>query len=113
MLTSISNDKVADLAGVAAAARQGQGGLGQEEEEQEDVEQGARLVPGGATRGQGARLAPASPHQQDQGGRRLVTTPSLPSTCQLSSLLPTGAPAPLAHVSGAESLLAHQEKVHF
>ena len=113
MLISISNDQVADLAGVAAAARQGQGGLGQEEEEQEDVEQGGRLVPGGATRGQGARLAPASPHQQDQGGRRLVTTPSLPSTCQLSSLLPTGAPAPLAHVSGAEILLAHQEKVHF
>ena len=97
---------------MAAAARQGQGGLGQEQE-QEDVEQGAGLVPGGATRGQGARLAPASPHQQDQGGRRLVTTPSLPSTCQLSSLLPTGAPAPLAHVSGAESLLAHQEMLHF
>ena len=53
---------------MAAAARQGQGGLGQEEEEQEDVVQGAGLAPGGATRGQGARLAPASPHQQDQGG---------------------------------------------
>ena len=95
---SSANEQFRDLAGVAAAAVQGQGGLGKEEEEQEDEEQGARVVP----------AAKVAPHR----GGWLVTT-TVPS-CQLSpSSLPTGAQAPLAHVSGAESLLAHREMLHF
>ena len=87
---------------MAAAGVQGQGRLGQEEEEEDEEEDVARVVP--------AAWVPA-PHQLHQGGWLLVT---IPSSCQLfPSSLPTGAQAPLAHVSGAESLLAHRETVHF
>ena len=61
-----TDEKFRDLAGVAAAAVQGQGGLGQEEEEQEDEEQAARVVP----------AAKVAPHR----GGWLVTT-TVPS-CQ-------------------------------
>ena len=91
-ILSSANEQFRDLAGVAAAAVQGQGGLGQEEEEQEDEEQGARVAP-------------------HQGGCLVTTT--VPSCQQCLSSLPTGAQAPLAHVSGAESLLAHREMLHF
>ena len=83
---------------MTAAAVQGQGGLGQEEEEQEDEEQGARVVP----------AAKVAPHQ----GGWLVTT-TVPSCQHRPSSLPTGAQAPLAHVSGPESRLAHRETLPF
>ena len=108
---------VTNLARVAAAAVQGQGGLDQQEEEEENEEQGARMVP----------AAWLTPHQLDQGGWLATITLSsghLSSSCLpklsssslpmvSSSCLPMGAQAPLAHVSGAESLLAHQEMLHF
>ena len=83
---------------MAAATVQGQGRLGKEEQEEEDKEQGARMVP----------ATWLAPHHLDQGGWLLAT-----STLSSSSLPMVGAQAPLAHVSGAESLLAHQEMLHF
>ena len=88
---------------MAAAGEQGEGGLDQEEEE-EEKEEVARVVPA-------ARVA--DPHQMHQDGCPLVTT-TIPSLCQKNpSNSATGAQAPLAHVSGAGSLLAHQETLHF
>ena len=75
------------------AALQGQRGLNKEEEEDD----------------QGGRLVPPAPHQPDQGGGRLVKTKHALS----KSRLPTGARAPLAHVSRIAALPDHWERLHF
>ena len=79
------------------AALQGQRGLNKEEEEEED---------------QGGRLVPPAPHQPDQGGGRLVKTTTTKHALS-KSRLPTGARAPLAHVSRIAALPDHWERLHF
>ena len=78
------------------AASQGQRGLNKEEEEED----------------QGGRLVPPAPHQPDQGGGRLVQTATTKHALS-KSRLPTGARAPLAHVSRIAALSDHWERLHF